>query len=234
MKLLSILAASLFILASQGVAQLIDPTTGDSFVYKAQLVEVAPIIDGFLNDPSWLDAQAAALNQDVINVQRWTVRDDFDAAFAAAWRNGTLYIALQLRDDQLETDHPKVSRQDHIVLYLDPENGGHKSDLYRYLIPVGRNASVSDDSRLIVAWSGDGSSCELSFNLGHLLVKNQAISFGIFYNDVDDGRLNNRVGWGPIDYSEQDDRLPELVFSAKLKHTENQKTTQWGSIKTLY
>jgi hypothetical protein len=220
--------------ASWSFAHLIDPDTGTSFQYRAELAVVAPVVDGFFDDPVWGEVTAGKMEQDVMENKRWRSSDDFDGTFAAVWRNGFLYLAIKLTDDRVETHHEKLSRQDHLEVYLDIDHTGHKSDLYRYVIPVGRNVSLSYSPFMLIAWGNGGQSCELSFNLGHTPRKGDTIGFGIYYNDADGGRLHHRIGWGPIGLTESEESLADLVFSAKLKPNENQKAVQWGRIKSLY
>ena len=197
-------------------------------------LRISPVVDGFLDDPVWKDATSGQLNQEVREENLWSGSEDFEGSFAAVWRNGFLYIAIQLTDDQVETHHEKLSLRDHLEIYLDIDHTGHKSDLYRHIIPVGQNAPPSNSPPMMVVWGSNGRSCELSVNFRYTLRKDEAIGFAIRYNDVDGGRLNHRVGWGPAGYNTLEDFLADLVFTAKMKQSENQKAMQWARIKNLY
>ena len=139
MKKLSFCILIILIAASHSFARIIDPKTGAEFRYRAKLVEVAPVVDGFLDDPAWDDAISAALDHDVKEDRRWGESSDFKGTFAAVWRNASLYIAIELTDDQIETAHEKLSMQDRLEIYLDIEHSGQQSDLYRYTLPVGQD-----------------------------------------------------------------------------------------------
>ena len=217
---------------SGSFADIIDPNTGFPFQYKANLTELAPVIDGFLDDPAWGEAELGKLEWEIIKNERWHSSDDFTGTFAAVWRNGFLYVAIELTDDQIETQETKLSRQDHLEIYLDPDHTGHKSDLYRYILPVGENHPKPDSPIMLVAWGNGGQSCELSFNLRQTpRIDEDKISFGIYYNDVDGGRLLHKISWTPAD---EENALADLVFTAKIKPNVNQKVEQWGRIKSLY
>ncbi|MBC8229744.1 hypothetical protein H8E77_09380, partial [bacterium] len=42
-------------------SHIVDPTTGTLFLYKAQLAEVAPVVDGVIDDPAWEKAEVAKM-----------------------------------------------------------------------------------------------------------------------------------------------------------------------------
>ena len=234
MKKLYFCLLILLIAASYSSARIIDPETGVEFKYKAKRVEVAPEIDGFLDDLAWEDAVSADLDHEVREDRRWEDSSDFKGTFAAVWRNAFLYIAVQLDDDQIETHHEKLTRQDRLELYLDIDHTGHKSDLYRHLLLVGEDITLSDSPQMLVVWGNTGLSVELSFNLSRTPKKEEAIGFGIYYYDVDGDRLDHQLRWGPIGQTEPEDALADLVFTANIKINENQKAMQWGRIKQLY
>ncbi len=234
MKKLSFCILIILIAASYGSARIIDPQTGAEFKYKAKLVEVAPVVDGFLDDPAWEDATSAVLDHDVKKDRRWAESSDFKGTFAAVWRNASLYIAVELTDDQIETAHEKLTLQDRLEIYLDVEHSGQQSDLYRYTLPVGKDIVLADSQRMLVTWGNAGQSVELSFDLGLTPKKEETISFGIYYYDMDGNRLNHQLRWGPVGQTEPEDALADLVFTANIKLDANQKAIQWGRIKKLY
>ena len=233
-KKLSLCTLIILIAAGYSFARIIDPKTGAEFRYKAKLVEVAPVVDGFLDDPAWDDAISAALDHDVKEDRRWEESSDFKGTFAAVWRNASLYIAIELTDDQIETAHEKLSMQDRLEIYLDIGHSGQQSDLYRYTLPVGQDIIATGNPRLLVNWGNGGQSVELSFDLMQTPRKEDAISFGIYYYDVDDDRLNHKLRWGPTGQTEPAEALADLVFTANIKLNANQKAIQWGRIKQLY
>lgn len=205
-----------------------------NFQYNAELAAVAPIVDGYLDDPVWEDALPGKLEQELMNGQRWAESPDFTGSFAAVWRGGFLYIAVKLADDQLETRQAKLLREDHLILYVDPHHMGRKEDLYRYTIPIGKEAGTLKPPLTRVAWGNNGQTCELSFRLDNLAKKGNSLGFFIAYNDVDDGRLQHQIAWAPEGYTEDDEMLPDLVFTAKIEPNTQQKLIQWGRIKSLY
>ncbi len=222
----------ILIASSYSSARIIDPKTGAEFRYKARLVEVAPVVDGFLDDPAWDDAISAALDHDVEEDRRWNESSDFKGTFAAVWRNASLYIGIELTDDQIEVTHEKVARQDRLEVYIDVGHSGQQSDLHRYTLPVGQDIVMAH--QLSANWGNGGQSVELSFDLGRIPKKEDTISFGIYYYDVDGDRLNHQFRWGPTGQTEPNDALADLVFIANIKLSENQKAIQWGRIKQLY
>ena len=234
LKQFFLIAVFLLVTAVSSFAHLIDPDTGLSFQYRAELAVVAPVVDGFLDDPAWEGAILGKMEQDVIENKRWHSSDDFDGTFAAVWRNGFLYLAVKLTDNQVETHNEKLSRQDNLELYLDIDHTGHRSDLYRYVLRVGENSPPRNSPIMAIVWGSDGQSCELSFNLRQTPRKDDRIGFGIYYNDADGGSLHHKIGWGPVGLTESEDLLGDLVFVTKIKPNENQKAVQWGRIKSLY
>lgn len=205
-----------------------------NFQYNADLVAVAPIVDGYLDDPVWEKVIPGKLNQDLINGKHLPESPDFSGSFAAVWRNGFLYVAIKITDDQLETRQAKLLREDHIILYIDPHHSGRMEDLYRYEIPIHKEMDTLKYPLTRVAWGNDGQTCELSFRLDNLARKGNSIGFWIAYHDVDSGHLQNKIGWVPEGYTEDNDYLPDLIFTAKIEPSRQQKLIQWGHIKGLY
>ncbi len=205
-----------------------------NFQYNAELAPVAPIVDGYLDDPAWERAAPGKLDQDFVSGAHWGESPDFTGTFAAVWRNGFLYVAVKITDDQLETQQTKLLREDHLVLFIDPHHSGRMEDLYRFEIPIEKDLGTLKSPLTRVAWGNDGQTCELSFRIDDLARKGNSIGFLIGYNDVDSGNLQNRLTWGPEGYTEESDYIPDLVFTAKIEPTQQQKLIQWGRIKSLY
>ena len=205
-----------------------------NFQYNAELTAVAPIVDGYLDDPVWETAVPGKLEQDLVTGERRPESSDFTGSFAAVWRNGFLYVAIKLIDDQIETRQKKLLRQDHLILYLDPHHSGEKDDLYRFEIPIGNRASVLKSPLTRVEWGNDGQTCELSFRLDNIASKGNTVGFAIAYNDVDDGQLQHKIAWAPEGYTEEYEYMADLVFTAKIEPNKQQKLIQWGRIKSLY
>lgn len=205
-----------------------------NFQYNAELVSVAPIVDGYLDDPVWDDVLPAKLNQDIITGLKWHESYDFTGSFKAVWRSGFLYVAIKIQDDRLEKYQSKLFREDQLILYIDQYHDQLKDELYRYEIPVGKEEGVLKSPLTSVAWGNDGQTCELSFRLGDIASKDNTVGFSIAYDDVDNGQLQNTIAWAPEGYTEKDNRLPDLVFTARINPNAQQKLIRWGQIKSLY
>ncbi len=205
-----------------------------NFQYNAELVSVAPIVDGYLDDPVWEEALPGKLNREIMAGHQWMESDDFTGSFKAVWRGGFLYVAIKIQDDQFEKYQSKLLREDRLILYIDQFHYQRKDNLYRYEIPIGIEEGVLKSPLASVAWGNDGQTCELSFRLGDIASKGNTIGFSIAYNDVDNGQLQNKIAWGPEGYTEQDNMLPDIVFTAKINPNAQQKLIRWGQIKRLY
>ena len=205
-----------------------------NFQYNAELAPVAPIVDGYLDDPVWEKAIPGKIEQDLATGERLPESSDFTGSFAAVWRNGFLYVAIKLIDDQIETRQKKLLRQDHLIIYLDPHHSGQKDDLYRFEIPIQNGTGVLKSPLTRVEWGNDGQTCELSFRLDNIARKGNAVGFAIAYNDVDNGQLRRKISWVPDGYTEEHEYIPDLFFTAKIEPTKQQKLIQWGRIKSLY
>lgn len=205
-----------------------------NFQYNAELAPVAPIVDGYLDDPAWERAILRKLEQDLMSGDRWRESPDFTGTFAAVWRNGFLYIAIELIDDQLENRQTKLLREDHLIVYIDPHHSGRMEELYRFNIAVEKEMGTLKSPLTRVEWGNDGQTCELSFRLDNLATKGNSIGFLIAYNDVDSGNLQHKIAWAPEGYTEENHYLPDLVFTARIEPTRQQKLIQWGRIKSLY
>ena len=215
-------------------SHIVDPTTGTLFLYKAQLAEVAPVVDGVIDDPAWEKAEVAKMEWESLQIRPWEDIQDFEGQFAAVWKNNTLYLAAQIKDDQIIND-PKLKDKDSLEVYVDVENYSIRSDLYKNTIVVTENKVRQSFWEPFVAWDNKGQICEMSFYLGNIPQKGVTIGFGIYYNDVDNGRRENQIGWTPERHPPgAKEQLGDLVFDTNIK-TDNKKLgTTWGNIKTLY
>ena len=205
-----------------------------NFQYNADFVAVAPIVDGYLDDPVWETVTPGKLDKDLTTGKHLPESPDFSGSFAAVWRNGFLYVAIKITDDQLETRQQKLLREDHLILYIDPHHSGRMEDLYRFEIPIHRDTGTLKHPLTRVEWGNDGQTCELSFRLDDLARKGNSIGFWIIYNDVDSGQLQNKITWAPEGYTEEMELLPDLIFTARIEPNRQQKLIQWGHIKSLY
>lgn len=223
----------MFIVVSFATGHLTDENL-ENFQYNAELVSVAPIVDGYLDDPVWEDILPAKLNQEIITGQKWQDEYDFTGSFKAVWRSGFLYVAIKIQDDQFEKHQSKLFREDRLILYVDEYHFHGKDDMHRYEIPVGIEENALKSSLTSVAWANDGQTCELRFRLGNVASKDNTIGFGISYTDVDNGQLQNKIAWAPHDYTQENPYLPDLVFTARINPNAQQKLIRWGQIKRLY
>lgn len=204
--------------------------------YQVKSVEVAPIVDGILDDPAWKDVESARLKWETLENFSWEEQDDFDAKFYAVWRDCNLYLAIKFKDDMIELNVSKSREPDRFDVYFDVENNGYKSKDYLYTIPVNENQSEQNPSNPSIVWDLHRGVCELSFNLGEIPRKGTIIGFGIFYNDVDSGVLENQIGWMPDGevFLGNEDWLGKLIFDLAVRPSNNKIVTQWGRIKTLF
>lgn len=205
-----------------------------NFQYNAELVPVAPIVDGYLDDPVWEDAALGKLEQEIVRGHRWPESNDFGGSFKAVWRSGFLYVAIKIHDDEFNKHQSKLFLEDKLILHIDQHHYQRKDDLYRYEIPIGEEAGVLKPPLSSVAWGTDGRSCEMSFRLGDIARKDNTIGFSIAYDDVDGGQLQNKIAWAPDGYTELNEWLPDIVFTATINPTAQQKLIRWGQIKRLY
>ena len=205
-----------------------------NFQYNAELVSVAPIVDGYLDDPVWEDVLPAKFKQEILSGQEWQESYDFTGSFKAVWRSGFLYVAIKIQDDQFEKYQSKLFREDRLVLHIDQYHNRGKDNVLRHDIPVGIEESALKSPLTNVAWGNDGQTCELSFRLGDIARKGNTIGFSIAYDDVDNGQLQNKIAWAPYDYTEENHNLPDLVFRARINPNAQQKLIRWGQIKRLY
>lgn len=234
MRIQILLVGLLFLIgASFALGHLTDEKL-QNFQYNAELVTVAPIVDGYLDDPVWEEAVPGKLNQEIVNGSQWYESDDFTGSFKAVWRGGFLYVAIKIQDDHFSKYHSKPFREDQLVLHIDEYHFQRKADVNSYAIPVGVDVGPWKAPLTSIAWGSDGQSCEISFRLGDIAEKDNAIGFSIAYHDVDNGQMQNKIAWGPAGYIEQEEMLPDLVFSASINPNEQQKLIRWGQIKRLY
>lgn len=213
-----------------------DAETGERLSYKVELVEVAPIIDGVLDDPAWENVRSNTIKWETLENVSWKEKKDFDAKFHAVWRDSNLYLAIRFQDDIVEQKVSERSEYDRFDFYFDIENNGYRSKKYQYTVPVNENQSEQDPNNPSIFWNLYRGICELSFNLEEIPHKGETIGFGIYYNDVDSGKLESQIGWAPDGgiLMDEADQLGKFVFDLKIKPTDNKVVTQWGKIKTLF
>ena len=110
-----ILTSVLFLIGlSYALGHLVDEKL-QNFQYNAEFVKVAPIVDGYLDDPIWEDTLTGKLEQEITSGYKWTESDDFSGSFKAVWRGEFLYIAIKLQDDHIERYQSKPYMEDQLV-----------------------------------------------------------------------------------------------------------------------
>ena len=203
------------------------------FIYKAERVSIAPVVDGYLDDPAWKKAKPEKLQWNFSKKQAWNQPVDFDGQFASVWHSDLLYIAVKLEDNYLLSNKKKdVFKQDHLEIHLDFNKKGKKSDQSQYLIATG-NQQVQQKSPLetLAAWGNNYKSYEFRLNLSSKPSVGDETYFGIFYHDFDgNDKFHQTVGWSETSI----DRLAKLAFTKTITVDANQKAVQWGRIKSLY
>ena len=203
------------------------------FIYKAERVSIAPVVDGYLDDPAWKKAKPEKLQWNFSKKQAWNQPVDFDGQFASVWHSDLLYIAVKLEDNYLLPNKKKdVFKQDHLEIHLDFNKKGKKSDQSQYLIATG-NQQVQQKSPLetLAAWGNNYKSFEFRLNLSSKPSVGDETYFGIFYHDFDgNDKFHQTVGWSETSI----DRLAKLAFTKTITVDANQKAVQWGRIKSLY
>jgi len=203
------------------------------FIYKAERVSIAPVVDGYLDDPAWKKAKPEKLQWNFSKKQAWNQPVDFDGQFSSVWHSDLLYIAVKLEDNYLLSNKKKdVFKQDHLEIHLDFNKKGKKSDQSQYLIATG-NQQVQQKSPLetLAAWGNNYKSFEFRLNLSSKPSVGDETYFGIFYHDFDgNDKFHQTVGWSETSI----DRLAKLAFTKTITVDANQKAVQWGRIKSLY
>ena len=203
------------------------------FIYKAERVSIAPVVDGYLDDPAWKKAKPEKLQWNFSKKQAWNQPVDFDGQFASVWHSDLLYIAVKLEDNYLLSNKKKdVFKQDHLEIHLDFNKKGKKSDQSQYLIATG-NQQVQQKSPLetLAAWGNNYKSFEFRLSLPSKPSVGDETYFGIFYHDFDgNDKFHQTVGWSETSI----DRLAKLAFTKTITVDANQKAVQWGRIKSLY
>ena len=107
-----------------------------------------------------------SLDHDVKEDRPWRESSDFKATFAAVWRNASLYIAVELTDDQIETAHEKInSTRPPRNLYRYRTIRANRANYIVTHFPLEQDIMVAGNQGLLVNWGHGGQSVELSFDL---------------------------------------------------------------------
>ncbi len=87
--------------------------------------DAAPSLDGRLADwpePLWTDMSAP---EDFLESGVISDKNDFGARFAAAWDDQYLYLAVEVRDNEILNTQPSehIWKEDCLEIYIEPEGG---------------------------------------------------------------------------------------------------------------
>jgi len=211
-----------------------DEKAGNPFIYRARMVDIAPVVDGVLDDPAWKEAEEGELDWNATESKPWRENGDFRGKFKVVWKGGTLYIALTFEDDRVEIASVDLSKRDSVEIYIDMDRYARKSHVNRYTVPFGENKPFDNIDRLYSVWSNDGTAFEASFTLDRPPTLGAVIGFDICYNDVD-GDNRKQIRWTDdrLNYS-QKPMLGDLVFEGMGSRINKKMSTTWGRIKSLY
>ncbi|MBM3215274.1 hypothetical protein FJZ36_10215 [Candidatus Poribacteria bacterium] len=190
----------------------------------------APIVDGMLDDPVWSKAREQRLDYDVDTGAQWVDSRDADASFRAVWRDGRLYVALRIEDDELRLDPRRPEFSDRLEVY---ERTSATQPISRYTIPVHSTGSVEDPDVPFVVWSRDGKGVEFSLDTNAMYQSLKELSLNITYVDVDARGVQSRIGWVPDSPSRRGAQLGVLSFDDGIGPRAKLGTT-WGKVKALY
>lgn len=203
--------------------------------YPVPRVDIAPSVDGVLDDPAWETAPAAPIAWDLTSNQEWIEEQDFIGEFQAVWRDQTLYVAIRLHDDQVDTASGLEDEKDRLLIYVDIDNVGIKADEYRYVLPVQEDRTYEYYPDVFVIWGPVDDVCEFSYDLKRAPRNRQTIGFSVEYHDVDSQEDNVTVGWPFASELEvHSSELGNLMFEADMQRNPQQMTVTWGSIKALF
>lgn len=212
----------------------LDEKAGNPFIYRARMVDIAPIVDGVLDDPAWDEAEEGLLGWNATDNSPWRENEDFTGKFKAVWKGGSLYIALIFKDDRVEVASDDLSKRDNVEIYIDMDRYARKSHVNRYTVAFGENKPFDNIDRLYSVWSNDGTAFEASFTLDRPPILGMVVGFDICYNDVD-GDYRKQIRWtdDQLNYS-QKPMLGDLTFEGISNRASKKMSTTWGRIKSLY
>ena len=88
-------------------------------MYKVERVSIAPVIDGYLDDPAWKRAKLERLQWDCEKKQIWNQKDNFEGLFASVWHNDALYLAVRLEDNYFTTKQKDILKRDRLEIHFD-------------------------------------------------------------------------------------------------------------------
>jgi hypothetical protein len=198
--------------------------------YAVEHVQTAPIVDGVLDDPAWQELEPQRFDWEVDSALTWAQSAEFDGSFRAVWRDGTVYIALRLDDDELMSIPSAPTESDRVELYIEsrPALG-----VQLLTVPVFEVSSLEDDDSPFVAWSADGSVCEMSLESESMYADRRELGINLIFVDVDPEQPSRRIGWVPQGPNALKPQLGTFRFADNLS-VDAKLVTSWGNLKTLY
>jgi len=221
--------ASVLFIVRNGVSQVNSESTNP--MYKVERVSIAPVIDGYLDDPAWKRAKLERLQWDCEKKQIWNQKDNFEGLFASVWHNDALYLAVRLEDNYFTTKQKDILKRDRLEIHFDFDKIGKKNEKSQYLVAVGSD-DMKQNSTLntLFSWSKTGKSFEFRLSLKAKPNKGDQAHFAIFYHDVDGNAVRQKVGWS----RKSADQLGQLTFTKTMNINAAHTPVQWGRIKSLY
>ena len=199
----------------------------DYMVVRAQS---APIVDGVLDDPAWEGLTLERLEWEVDAATTWTQTLEFDGAFRAVWRDGVLYVALRLDDDDVVALPYSPEESDRLQIFVE-DRASNQARVYT--VPVLEGNSREDPYVPFAAWSGDGSVCELSLDTEAMYTDRPEMRVNLVYVDADSDEMPRRIGWVPQGPGAIEPQWGTLRFEIDLT-SDAKLVTSWGKMKTLY
>lgn len=224
------MCASVLLIVKNGISQVNSEST-DS-MYKVVRVSIAPVIDGYLDDPAWKRAKLERLQWDCEKKQIWNQKDNFEGLFASVWHNDALYLAVRLQDNYFTTKQKDILKQDRLEFHFDFDKIGKKNEKSQYLVAVGSD-DMKQNSTLntLFSWNKTANkSFEFRLSLKAKPNKGDQAYFAIFYHDVDGDAVQQKVGWS----RKSADQLGQLTFTKTMNINAAHTPVQWGRIKSLY
>ncbi len=198
------------------------------WTYAAFKGKSAPIVDGSLDDPSWEEVESEPLQRDFENGSLREGDADFEAEFKAVWRDGSLYVAVKIRDDQRISNQSEPMQSDRFILEMPQSDGQRK----RFLAPLFQMQAVDNPATFFGEWSVDGSALEFSLETNAMFSADALMRLNMYYIDVDAGEPDRTIGWAnPL--ASGDPQFGTILFQ-RGPISANTLTTTWGGVKTLY
>jgi len=201
--------------------------------YPVAKVDIAPSVDGVLDDPAWASVPAMPIRWHLDSHEEWVLDRDFEGIFQAVWRDQTLYVAIRLHDDQIDTASPVIEEKDRIEVYLDLDHVGRRTEEYRYVLPVQEDRTYEYYPEAFVMWGPVEDVCELSFDMQQIPRQNRMIGFAVEYIDIDTGEASSVLSW-PSELAVDANELGDLLIEVDGQRDLQQMGVTWGAIKALF